>query len=322
MMSFFRALILAGVCLPQPGAAPSHAFAEAPPVLSVFTNALADSEGIFLPQLAKSMTDTPLPNLKLAPAPAPGQVVIFTRQQILEAAAKVSPGFTCANWLGAQRARVSRRMRTLGEKEALDLLTAALQREKAQDRGELELRFNRAWTPVSIPDEPCAARALDLPYAGITPSMVIRFELNGPHETFGSWQVSVSAKIWRDIPVAKTPLRRGQLLVPADLARERADVLTLRNLAPEELFQNSLVEMLDNVQAGMPLLARHVRAKPVIYRGQQLEALLQDGGLSITLRVEALEDGQLGQTVRVRNPQTRRELRGKVQSEQSILVIL
>jgi flagella basal body P-ring formation protein FlgA len=38
--------------------------------------------------------------------------------------------------------------------------------------------------------------------------------------------------------------------------------------------------------------------------------------------VESLQDGALGQTVRVLNPKTHRELYGKVQNEESISIAL
>jgi flagella basal body P-ring formation protein FlgA len=44
--------------------------------------------------------------------------------------------------------------------------------------------------------------------------------------------------------------------------------------------------------------------------------------LMITLKVEALEDGAAGQVIRVRNPISRRDLRGKVLDEQNVLVSL
>ena len=49
---------------------------------------------------------------------------------------------------------------------------------------------------------------------------------------------------------------------------------------------------------------------------------MQDGALSITLKVEVLEDGVSGQIVRVRNVQSRRDIRGKVLNEKTILVSL
>jgi flagella basal body P-ring formation protein FlgA len=53
-----------------------------------------------------------------------------------------------------------------------------------------------------------------------------------------------------------------------------------------------------------------------------VEAVFQDGNLTISLKVETLEDGGLGQTVRVRNPKTKRELLGKVQNEDLVLIAL
>ena len=53
-----------------------------------------------------------------------------------------------------------------------------------------------------------------------------------------------------------------------------------------------------------------------------VDAVFQDGTLSISLKVEILEDGLLGQTIRVRNPKTKRELYGKVQNEETVLITL
>jgi flagella basal body P-ring formation protein FlgA len=42
----------------------------------------------------------------------------------------------------------------------------------------------------------------------------------------------------------------------------------------------------------------------------------------ISLKVEALEDAVPGQTLRVRNPRTRREFRARVQDEQTVILFL
>ena len=51
-----------------------------------------------------------------------------------------------------------------------------------------------------------------------------------------------------------------------------------------------------------------------------LDAQIQSGPLTILVKVEALEDGLPGQTVRVRNIKSRREFRGKVKDEETIAV--
>jgi flagella basal body P-ring formation protein FlgA len=65
-----------------------------------------------------------------------------------------------------------------------------------------------------------------------------------------------------------------------------------------------------------------VHPRAVIKRGQIVDAVYEEGALRISLKVESLEDGALGQTVRVVNPKTRRELYGKVLNEETINITL
>ena len=62
--------------------------------------------------------------------------------------------------------------------------------------------------------------------------------------------------------------------------------------------------------------------KPVVQRGQFVDGLVRDGSLNIALKVEVLADGLPGQTVRVRNPKTKREFYAKVQDEQTVVINL
>jgi len=103
---------------------------------------------------------------------------------------------------------------------------------------------------------------------------------------------------------------------------ERRDVLVQRDAFLNFPTEDSSLELTENIPVGLPVLNRSVHARPLIRRGRLVEAVYQDGGLSISLKVESLEDGSLGQTVRVRNPKTKRELIGKVQNEQTVLIAL
>ena len=62
--------------------------------------------------------------------------------------------------------------------------------------------------------------------------------------------------------------------------------------------------------------------RPVVQRGQVVDGLVRDGAMNISLKVEVLADGLPGQTVRVRNPKTKREFYAKVQDEQTVLIHL
>lgn len=151
---------------------------------------------------------------------------------------------------------------------------------------------------------------------------ILRFELRTRQETLGTYQTSLQARVWREIWVAHSTLKRAQALNEADLVRERRDVLALRDGLAEFATPEGSLEIAESVMAGQALYARQIRVRPVMFRGQSAEAVVQEGMMNVVLRVEVLEDGAPGQIVRIRNPQSRRELRGKVQNDQTILVCL
>jgi len=161
-----------------------------------------------------------------------------------------------------------------------------------------------------------------LPTAGVTPNFIVRFQLRTDHEIIGTWQIPVQASVWEEVWVARSPLRRGEPLPEADLIKEPRDMLAMRSAIWSESINNPSYEIAENITVGMPLYVRSVRARTIIKRGQRAEALLQDGLLTVSLKVEVLQDGVLGQTIRVRNSQSKKEFQGKVQSAQTVVVHL
>ncbi len=208
------------------------------------------------------------------------------------------------------------------ESDALNLLTATLQRDYVKDRGELELSFKQPWPAPLLPEGPLTIKILELPTVGVIPSFIIRFQICTASKSLGTWQAAVQAHVWREVWVAHSNLGRGTSVNGADIARERFDVLNIREALAEFSADDSNLELAEPVSAGVPLLARSVKARAVIHRGQAANALVQDGTLSITTKVEALQDGAPGDTIRVRNLVSHRDLTGQVLDGQTILVSL
>ena len=284
--------------------------------------AQVDSAGIYLHQIV-SMTPAELPTQhRLADAPPFGRAVSISAAQITEALRQANTTLPAPNWTGAPQVRVTRRARAFGEAELRDLLTATLQSDTVKDRGTLELTFGRPWAALQLPDENLTLRVLSLPSAGVSANFIVRFDLAAGSERFGPWQVVTQARIMKDVPVTRLPLKRGQPLQPSDFAIERRDILALREPVDAEALNNPTLELIENLNAAQPLLARSVRMRPVVQRGQFVDGLVRDGAMNIALKVEALADGLPGQTIRVRNPKTRREFYAKVQDQQTVLISL
>jgi flagellar basal body P-ring formation protein FlgA len=163
---------------------------------------------------------------------------------------------------------------------------------------------------------------MELPTAGVTPNFIVRFELSTPSRVLGTYQMPVAAQVWRDIWVSRSPLRRGEPLAGCDRALERRDVLALRDAAWDDSPNESLYELAENIPAGAPIGQHGVKLRTLVRRGQIVEAVVRDQAMTVSLKAEVLEDGALGQQVRVRNVQSKREFRGKVQDEKTVLVTL
>lgn len=213
--------------------------------------------------------------------------------------------------------------KTLTEADAIALLTASLQQDYVRDRGELELLFTQPWVATNVPNQPLTVKILELPTEGVTPAFIIRFQLCTPDgTTVGTWQESMQAHIWRNVWVAHSDLQRGESIGDADVARERRDVLGVHESLAEFTAGDTMLELSQSVQAGAPVLARELKPRSVVHRGELADALLQNGALSISLKVEVLEDGAPGQVVHVRNPDSKRDFTGKVADDRTILVSL
>jgi flagella basal body P-ring formation protein FlgA len=283
--------------------------------------AQVDSAGIFLDQIILPATVV-LPHLRLMQAPGLGQAASLSRKQIIELVQKHAPELFTTNWSGAAQVRVTRRTRQFLDSDLTELLTSTLQQQFVKNKGQLEVHLTQSWTPIAVPDEALTLKLADLPPSGFTGTFVATCELWNGKERIGSWRIGAQASLWRDVPVAHSTLLRGQLLRDADISMERRDILALHDAYLNFPTTDGSLEFAETVQAGNPVLNRAVRVRPTIQRGRLVEAVFQEGSLNISLKVETLEDGLVGQTVRVRNPKTKRELYGKVQNEETVLIDL
>jgi flagella basal body P-ring formation protein FlgA len=289
----------------------------------LLTNSVrVDSEGVFLDQLMSPSAQIQWPRIRLFDAPAWGQITTLNRNQIQTTLRGFAPELADKIGSGNDKVQITRRSRQLKEAEIVQMLTDVLQRDNVRNQGILELRLTRTWHPILVPDEVLEIKIGELPLSGVTPNFIIRFELRTAKEALGTLQYPVQARIWQEVFVAANYLRRGQLLGLQDVTKQRRDVLTLNDPMVIMPAEEASMELVDNLPAGTPISQRSLRARPLIHRGDLVVAKIEEGPLCITLKVEALEEGAYGQAIRVRNPQTRKELRGKVYNEQTVLLAL
>jgi flagella basal body P-ring formation protein FlgA len=302
---------------------PAGVASAAPKVVSLHLPAelTLDAQGLRLPELAPTNATEALPPWVLHASPGIGTPVLLSRSNLQQILSRPEFSLAVTQWTGAESIRLLRRTRTCADRDIQTLVAAALS-ANLEPSTELELQLARPWTPLAVPDDVLSVRVLGLPGTGIAPLFNARVELLAGSEVVGTWQIGFQARLWREVWVSRGSLRRGQTVTEADFVRERRDILALRDSLAEFGETTHAIELSEAVQAGAPVLQRHLRLRTVIRRGQNADAIFQDGALNLTLKVEALEDGAPGQVIRIRNPASRRELRGKVQNERTVVVTL
>jgi flagella basal body P-ring formation protein FlgA len=235
----------------------------------------------------------------------------------------VSPAFASEPSTNTPPAALAATNTLLDEAGLNRLLTAALQQQFVGSGGELDLRLTRPWVSRNVPEGPLTLRILDMPNNGVASSFIVRFEIfTADGGSMGNWQYPVAAHLWREIWVAQSVLKPGGLVADADIARERRDVLALHSPLAEFAQGDTTLEVAESVPAGSPLLAYSVKLHPVIHRGQMADALIQDGALNVTTKVQALEDGTPGKIIRLRNLLSNHDFSGKVLDGKTVLVAL
>ena len=119
--------------------------------------------------------------------------------------------------------------------------------------------------------------------------------------------------VTRKTVVTRNLIQRGTLL-EAGMLQEVT--LPIQGLDPQAVasIQDLLYgELVRDVPAGQVLRSSDIRRAVLVKQGQSvLMSVGQNNGFQITVRVEALQDGRLGEQIRLKNPDSGRLLTGTV----------
>lgn len=120
--------------------------------------------------------------------------------------------------------------------------------------------------------------------------------------------ISIDAHVW----VADRRIARGELISSSDLRREKRDVTRGRGKLAREVSQLLGMRARRSISEGTPIRRDFVEAPPLVQRGETVRLRMVHGALRIEAKGVAREDGRAGQVIRVRTPESRRELAGTV----------
>jgi flagella basal body P-ring formation protein FlgA len=177
--------------------------------------------------------------------------------------------------------------------------------------GDLVLEPVRPWSlggeaaAVATPER-WSIRVVEYPSA-LSSAILVRVLISDPEGRTEEQTLALRAQLWREAWVARTPIERGAALDPAACDLRRIDSLRDREALSTSILQPGDWMFQRSVPAGRLLSWRDVARRALVRKGDVIEVAAVDGPLQITLKAQAMQDGGRGETVRVRNLDSKRE---------------
>ena len=133
---------------------------------------------------------------------------------------------------------------------------------------------------------------------------------------FGSkpWKLYVPVRIavLEQIVVSRRPVVRGHTLTTADVMLSEVDTSGLHKAYFTRLEDVVGLRTKRSIGGGKTLHAGLLRREQLVKRGAQVEIVANTGGLHVTMRGKALDDGGRGDRIRAKNLNSGRVITGTV----------
>ncbi len=135
-------------------------------------------------------------------------------------------------------------------------------------------------------------------------------------------EMSITADIrhFGQVLVADIGLRRGEELATETVTLAERDITRNKNGFFTDPTELEGLRMRRVIRPGNVLTQRHVEPIPVVQRGDGITLIAGSAHLQISLPGEAMQDGGIGERIRVRNPASGKVLYGEVVDSKNVLV--
>lgn len=184
--------------------------------------------------------------------------------------------------------------------------------------GDLQLELLRPWSP---PDRLAQTWQLDVIEYPLVPSssMLVRCRMLADGAPAGEGTFIVNAMLWRDAWVARMPIMPNSTFDPSLLETRRVDLFRERDALPAAVGDHSF-EFARPIGVGRLLTWHDIQRRPLVRKGSLVEVSATEGQLIITMKGLAMESGAQGDTVTIRNPESRKDFAAMVVDENRVQV--
>lgn len=251
-------------------------------------------------------------------SPPFGKTLTVRRTDLDAVLARVLPKDSYT-WMGAKDCLISRPCTEIKEAQLVGMIESAL-RVFTNKEGELRIVRLLNYSPLVIPRDD-AATEVDLvaphtrsPFGSVMVDVNHQGKLHFRRNLRFEWEWK--KPVW----VAADAVGAGRAQ-PRLFNREDRNILTMPGeVVADDALPDDLM-LSRAIAKGDPLLRSNVTSAVVVTRGAAVTAEVKSGLMLVSLKAVALESGSVGQTIRVQNTQSRKEILGKITHANTVEVI-
>ncbi|MDR3073334.1 MAG: flagellar basal body P-ring formation chaperone FlgA [Deltaproteobacteria bacterium] len=129
---------------------------------------------------------------------------------------------------------------------------------------------------------------------------------------------TVFLDLWAEVPSAAVPLNKDETLTPERVTFVRRNVAHLKGTLWDG--KGGPWRMQRPVTAGQPIMQTDVAVIPAVQKGATVTMLYEGKNFTVTMPGEALSDGACGESIPVRNLNSKKQLRAMVRDGLTVVV--
>lgn len=292
-----------------------HDIMELP--VSLKDKAVVDGDYILLGDLFGGL-DEAAEGKAVAPSPALGKEVDLTADWLNRLARRHGIRWEAKN--ENVKITVRRAANEVGKDELLKAFADSLHAAGMPESALITL--NKGRYGVFLPPEASyEIKISDAVYAPDTYAVSGTAEIVSDGKTAGTVELKGKAVPYVKLPVARRTLTAGQVVTEGDLVLKSVREDSLRgNEVPARIEDLIGKEVKRGVRAGAPVGSDDVRTQVMVSKGKFVTISFTKGGIMLTAQGKALENGGLGDTVRIQNLQSKSVVQGVVTGPETVTV--
>jgi len=157
---------------------------------------------------------------------------------------------------------------------------------------------------------------LNLKY--FNPVVIVRVSIITDGNTYKSFTAQAKINVYKNIWVAKDFIKRGETL--KNVVLEEKDISQISGNFVGEEFNPFKYVSSKNYNPNDVINPDFIRMTPSIVKDSPVSVIFQTGTVSVTVTAKALSSGNIGEYIKVRNRDYKKDYVGKIIGENTVLV--